>query len=108
MGAICTATFSIQSLYVLPAERENVCALGVCFVWISVSKRVKWAAHVACGREGRGTCRVLVGKPEGRRPLERSRHKWEDILKWIFKKWEGWGAWTGLICLGTGTGSGLL
>jgi hypothetical protein len=32
-------------------------------------------------REGRGVYRVLVGKPEGKRPLERSRHRWEDNIK---------------------------
>ena len=37
----------------------------------------------ACGsyREGRGMYRVLVGKPEGRRPLGRPRHRWEDDIK---------------------------
>jgi len=31
--------------------------------------------------EGRGVYGVLVGKPEGKRPLGRSRHKWEDYIK---------------------------
>jgi len=31
--------------------------------------------------EGRGVCRVLVGKPEGKRPLGRPRHRWEDNIK---------------------------
>jgi hypothetical protein len=31
--------------------------------------------------EGRGVYRVLVGKPEGKRPLERPRHSWEDNIK---------------------------
>jgi hypothetical protein len=30
---------------------------------------------------GGGVCRVLVGKPEGKRPLERPRHRWEDNIK---------------------------
>jgi hypothetical protein len=38
--------------------------------------------------EGRGVYRVLVGKPEGRRPLGRPRHRWEDNIK-IFRKWGG-------------------
>jgi hypothetical protein len=33
--------------------------------------------------------RVLVGKPEGRRPLGRPRRKWRIILKWILEKWDG-------------------
>ena len=38
---------------------------------------------VACGAcgEGRGLCKFLVGKPEGKRPLGRPRHRWEDIIK---------------------------
>jgi hypothetical protein len=36
--------------------------------------------------EGRGVYRVLVGKPEGKRPLGRLRHRWGIILRWIFRK----------------------
>jgi hypothetical protein len=41
--------------------------------------------------ERRFTYWVLVKKPEGRRPLERSRRRWKYslILKWIFNKWDG-------------------
>jgi len=39
------------------------------------SRRMRWAGHVACVREGRGVYRVLVGKPEGKRPLGRPRHR---------------------------------
>ena len=39
--------------------------------------------------EGRVVHRVLVGKPEGKRPLGRSRHRWEDNIKLIFREWEG-------------------
>jgi hypothetical protein len=48
--------------------------------------------------EGRGVYRVLVGKPEGKRPLGRSRLKWEDNIKWIFRKWNvgGFGDWMDL------------
>jgi hypothetical protein len=36
--------------------------------------------------ERRGSYRILVGRPVGRRPLVRSRHRWGIISKWIFKK----------------------
>jgi hypothetical protein len=46
------------------------------------------------GREKKGAYRVLVGKPEGRRPLGRPRHRWEDNIKmdlrevgWMGKDW---------------------
>ena len=44
-------------------------------------RRMRWAGHVARMEEGRGVHRVLVGKPEGKRPLGRPRHGWEDNIK---------------------------
>ena len=57
--------------------------------------------------EGRGVHGVLVGKPEGKRPLGRPRRRWEDIIKWIFRKWEGV-VGTGWSCLRIGTVGGHL
>jgi len=45
------------------------------------SRRMRWAEHVARMGEGRGVYRVLVGKPEGRRPLGRPRRRWEDNIR---------------------------
>jgi len=42
---------------------------------------MSWAVHVACMGERKGIYRVLVGKPEGNRPLGRPRHRWEDNIK---------------------------
>ena len=56
--------------------------------------------------EGRGVHRVLVGKPEGKRPVGRPRCRWEDNIKWIFRKWEG--VETGWSWLRIGTGGGHL
>jgi len=43
------------------------------------SRRMRWVGHVARMGEERGAYRVLVGKPEGKRPLGRSRRRWVDI-----------------------------
>jgi len=43
--------------------------------------RMKWTEHVARMVERRGVYRVLVGKPEGKRPLGRPRCRWEDNIK---------------------------
>jgi len=51
--------------------------------------------------------RVLVGKPEGKKPLGRPRRGWGIILMWIFRKWDV-GAWTGSSWLRIGTGGGYL
>ena len=45
------------------------------------SRRKRWVGHVARMVEWRSVYRVLVGKPEGKRPLGRPRHRWEDINK---------------------------
>ena len=45
------------------------------------SRRMRWAWHVARMREGIGVHRVLVGKPEGKRPLGKPRRRWEDNIK---------------------------
>ena len=50
------------------------------------SRRMRWAGHVARMGEGRGVHRVLVGKPEGKRTLERPRRRWEDNIKMDLQK----------------------
>jgi len=45
------------------------------------SRRMRWAGHVARMGEMRGVYRVLVGKPEGKRPFGRPRLRWEDYIK---------------------------
>jgi hypothetical protein len=42
---------------------------------------MRWAGHVARKGEGRGVYEVLVGRPEGKRPLGRPRRRWEDNIK---------------------------
>jgi len=57
--------------------------------------------------ERRGVYRILMGKPEGKRPLGKPRLRWEDnIIRWISVKWDG--AWTGSIWFRIGTGGRLL
>jgi hypothetical protein len=45
------------------------------------SRRMRWMGHVARMGEGRGVYRVLVGRPEGKRPLGRPRRRWEKNVK---------------------------
>jgi len=53
----------------------------------------------------RDAYRVLVGKPEEKRPLGRPRHRWEDNIKMDLQEVK-WGSWIGLIWLRVGTGGG--
>jgi len=64
---------------------------------------MRWAGHVAHIGKRRGTYRILVGRPEGRRPLQRPRHRWWDDIKMDLQQL-GWGVLTRMIWFMTGTG----
>jgi hypothetical protein len=55
-------------------------------IMVIKSRRMRWAGHVARMVEGRGVYRVLVGRPEGKRPLGRLRRRWEDNIKLDLRK----------------------
>ena len=76
-------------------------------VQVIKSRRMRWEGHVARMGERRSVNRVLVRKPEGKRPLGRPRRRGRIIFKWIFRKWDV-GVWTGLNWLRIGTGGGHL
>jgi hypothetical protein len=61
-------------------ELHNLCSSPDIITRIK-SRRMKWAGHVVHMGVGRNVYRVLVGKPEGKRPLERPRRRWEDGIK---------------------------
>ena len=50
-------------------------------ILVIISRRMRWVGHVARMGERRGAYKVLVGKPEAKRPLGKPRHGWEDIIK---------------------------
>jgi len=54
---------------------------------------MRWAGHVAHMGEGRGVHRVLVGKPEGKRPMGRPRRRWENNIKVDLREVRGDGDW---------------
>ena len=70
-------------------------------------RRMRWEGHVASIWERKGIYRVLVGKPEGKRPLGRPWRRWEDIkmdlqavgcggMDWI-KLAQDWDRWQALV-----------
>ena len=69
---------------------------------------MRWAGNVARVGERRGVRRVLVGKPEGRRPLGGPRRGWEDNIKMDFQEVGCGVVWTGSSWLRIGTGGGHL
>jgi hypothetical protein len=50
------------------------------------SRTMRWAGHVARMGGYMNAYRILVGKPEGKRPLGRSRRRWVDNIKWILER----------------------
>ena len=60
------------------------------------------AGHVARKGDRRGAYTVLVGRPKRRKPLGRSRRRWEDNIKMVLKEVD-WKTWPGLIWLRIGT-----
>jgi hypothetical protein len=62
------------------------------------SRKMRWAGHVGRMGEKRNAYRLLVWKPEGKRPLGRPRRRWMYNIKMDLRE-RGWGGlyWTGLI-----------
>ena len=71
------------------------------------SRRMRWAGHVARMGEERGVYKVLLGKPEGKRPLGNLGVDGWIILGWISRRWDV-GIWTGLDWPRIGTHGGRL
>jgi hypothetical protein len=69
-------------------------------IWVTKSRRLRWAGHVACMGDSRGSYTVLVGKHEGMRPLDRPRCRWEDNKMDL--RGVGWGGGYGLDQSGSG------
>jgi hypothetical protein len=76
-------------------------------VRLIISGRIRWAGHVARMGEGRGVYRVLVGRPEVRRPLGRPRRRWEDDIKLDIREM-GIDGGTGFSWLRVGSSGGIL
>ena len=70
------------------------CSLNI--IQVIKLRRMRWAGDVACMGKRRGEHRVLVEKPEGKRPLGRWGHSWEDKIK-IDLQEVGWKVWIDLV-----------
>jgi hypothetical protein len=73
-------------------EELNDLSSSPSIVRVIKSRRMRWAGQVARTGERRGVYKVLVGKPEEKKPLGRPRRRWEDNIRWIFRKCDV-GAW---------------
>ena len=73
--------YPIAVKYISYHEELNNLYSSPNIVQVIKSRRMRWARHVARIWERRGIYRILVGKPEGKRPLGRPRRRWEDNIK---------------------------
>jgi hypothetical protein len=67
-------------------ELHDLYSSPVIIIRVIKARRMIWAGHVARMREVRNAYNILVGKPEGRRPLGRPRCRWGITLRWILRK----------------------
>jgi hypothetical protein len=84
----------LRDLYSLPS-----------IIRVIKSRRMKWVGHVARMGENRNAHRLVVRKPEGKRPLGRPRRGWVDNIR--MDRWDRV-MWTGLVWLRIETGGELL
>jgi len=78
-------------------EELNDLYLSPNIVLVIKSRRMRWTGHLARMGEESGVCRVLVGKPEEKRPLGRPRRRWVDNIRMDLREvgcgymdWIGW------------------
>ena len=74
---------------------------------VTKSRIMRWAGHVARVGDRKDVYRVVLGRPEGKRPLGRTRRRWENNIKVDLRE-VGWGSWIGSSWLRIGTSGGLL
>jgi hypothetical protein len=88
--------FKVSTLFKVTVELRDLYSLPS-IIRIIKSRRMRWVGHVARMGEKRNAYRLLVGKPEGKRPLGRPRCRWVDNIRMDLGEVE-WGDvdWIGL------------
>jgi hypothetical protein len=76
--------------HILPEELHNLYS-SPSIIRVIKSRRMRWAGHAALMGERRNAYRILVGKPDGKRPLGRLRRRWVDNIKMDLTEvgWDG-------------------
>jgi hypothetical protein len=90
MKATCSANISLILIVGGIEELHNLYS-SPSIIRIIKSRRMRWAGHVARMGETINAYRILVGKPEGKRPLGRPRRRWVDNIKMDLREigWDG-------------------
>ena len=88
---------NVEFLNVKPGGELNDLYSSLNIVRVIKSRRMRWTGHVASMGEEKGVYRVLVGKPEGRKPLGRPRRRWVDNIRMDLQEvGRGYMDWIGL------------
>jgi len=85
--------FSVPQFWVYKEELNDLYS-SPNIVRVIKSRRLRWAGRIARMGQRKGVYRVLVGKPEGKRPLGNPGVDGRIILRWNFRKWDV-GVWSG-------------
>jgi hypothetical protein len=91
-GGISPLIFNFSTIYARKLHNEELRDLYYLpnIVWVVKLRRMRWAGNVAHMAVGRGVYGVLVGRPEGKRPLGGPRRRWDDNIKMDLQEVE-WG-----------------
>jgi hypothetical protein len=78
-----------SSVTTLPSEKLKKSLYFLAYLHIRVlkSRRMSFMGHAARTGEVKNALKIVVGKPEGKRPLGRPNSRWRLILEWIVGKW---------------------
>jgi hypothetical protein len=90
----------------LYSEELHILYCSPSTIGVTTSRRMRWVGHVARMGAKRNAYRILVGKPEGKRPLGRPSRRYVGTIK-VNLRQDGL-VWTGLIWLRIGTSRGCL
>jgi hypothetical protein len=82
----------LEFLWKIRFYKKFICRLQlISLAGIISLNQMRWEGHIARMGETRNAYRILVGKPEGKRPLGRPRHRWVDNIKIDLREvgWDG-------------------
>ena len=82
-----------RKLTAIYSKKREIRSIIICQSDVLILIR-RWEGHAVRIGERRGVCRVLVGKPEGKRPLGRPRRRWQDNINMDIQE-VGYGEWNG-------------
>jgi hypothetical protein len=90
-GSPTTTTTTTTTTTAAAAAAAATTTTTIIIIRVTKSRKMRWVGHEACMGEIRHAYKILVRKPEGKRPFEKSRHRWDDTVEMELGEvvWEG-------------------